>query len=377
MSEEPQIYKTEELASGTYGIVVTSKNGPKNDPTHVVKFFKSNEQRQKEISKSEEIATLTNNDSYKMESINLTPTNYPNEKNFKDLVKGTTYYGAKMTYLGINIEEFLKDRGNYNIELTTLYPQFSDILYLTLTFNKQGTCHRDIRLPNMLINKLGKLTLIDFGFYGTCMDAYIKNYPNRDYAYFIPPESALFYVNHSTLNLIQKKSLEKFTSEYEHLHYMEYITYYTYKEINSIELKDLLIKKNYLNLEYISSIHNGISNSISTWDNFGVGMIFLEILCTKYSKLCTRLKSYINNKSKESIESIKSLPVEDQQFVKTFHLLEEMTDPQLENRITPQEAFDKMKAIAELSVLEGGRRKRRTFRKKHNKRRTRCLKCKH
>jgi len=460
MSEEPkvpQIYPTQEVASGLHGTVVTNKYGPHNDPKYVVKFFTNESKRESEISKSEEIATLTENPLYKMESINLTPTNYPDEQNFKNLVKGTTYYGAKMPYLGINIRNFLD--GETTFPISTLYPEFKNILELTLKFNKEGTCHGDIRLPNMVINKEGTIRLIDFGEYDTCAKKYENLYPSREYLMYFPLESTLIDAsNPSQLELINEEDIKLFTLDYIHRSWNTYLSYYTYK-YGEKNIDTLLTQKNKNNLEYITTdfllkkvkdllkkklthfwsffsadkrlrymeankksveattkLIDGslsltdlttklksntdkfyelqikyltgdgkfdlygicISDAIydimfNTWDNFSVGMIFLEILCKKYSELCTRLRSHINNKSNESNEP---LSVEDQQFVKTFQLFEKMMDPQLETRITPQDAFTEMSDICKITS-GGGRRKRRTVRKKHNKRRTRRLKGKH
>ena len=426
------------LGNGAFGTVVTNKNGPNNNPTNVVKFFKNKTQRQTEITQTKKIFNLTHNGRYLMNSIDLIPEDYPNSIN-----TSTPFYGAKMPYLGIDIINYLNDR-EHTIPIEILYPQFRDILGLTLKFSNTGMCHRDIRLENMLIDpKSGRLTLIDFGFYNTCKNTYTRHYPSGNKSYFTPPENVLIRIDGGILKLVDEQFMDNLTKVYTGVHYSSYIDYYIYKKISEDQLYTFLKENNSKNLSYIKEIiltklkdglkikllgfelnrlvaeedrdvvkellesnntfidkcttltelitqltkksdenplftikdlylspdysivegiitgkiiNDIISETISnilfpTWDNFGVGMMFLELLCNKYRE---RLASLIL----------------DQKFIRTFQLLERMIDYQLETRITPNDAFTEMDAICKMTS-QGGRRRSTHRKKRTNRRKTR------
>lgn len=95
----------------------------------------------------------------------LKSINHPNIIKLLDIVVTKDYTHLVLEYcVGINLYEFMWNRGRNGIPELFARGIFIQLLSALDYLHNQNIYHRDLKLDNVMIDKSGKVTLIDFGF---------------------------------------------------------------------------------------------------------------------------------------------------------------------------------------------------------------------
>jgi serine/threonine protein kinase len=318
------------ISMGSYGVIY---NNPSN-PKEVIKILKPDTNINEEVRKAEKMVQLTGDNRQRIQKIRITKNDVPYNalkkyRNFNSLnsFMKNDIPALVMPHLGVDLMTYLDTKSYIPPEL--YLTQCYKLLKQTSILYQNGVSHGDLRAENITFDG-SEMTIIDFGTFGTFQEV-TEIYENGIHKNIVPswapPEFLILFDKVNMTKNYAERLVERSPS------YLFSIT---------SDLESLIKQTNDKNNEYIMEHNITKNDTIQYLDNFGLGMVLLEVLAVLYPDT--------NHKKLRA----------------TRVLLEKITHFEISKRILPDQALVEMEKIINST---GGRRYTRR-RSKTNRTRT-------
>jgi serine/threonine protein kinase len=198
------------LASGSYGCVIKpgyncKKNTLNNDNNNISKIFTNIDDWNKEVEIANILKEIDTNNDFTVQLISycqIQTLDYL-KKNISDYNKcnidNELIYQIEYEYGGVELTNIFQDVEI--LDVVFILKQFINIFEGLCKLDKKNIFHHDIKLNNILYNKVkNKFTLIDFGFYTT-------EKPKDDYMFIFFPSEYAFIKYKATKTILGEKKI--------------------------------------------------------------------------------------------------------------------------------------------------------------------------
>ncbi len=328
------------LGKGEYGAVFSPAlpniidNNPRIYPNNVTKVFFNKADYNSILNKKNVIREIMGEDvgypyvhQYKMSNLRNTAIDIYEDlsvtKSFKD---NDDLYLMRMPDLGEDASHIYKIKKQLlKIPIKTILQQISKLLNQTASLEKHKYIHGDIRDLNLMVEpNTGKMTIIDYDWF-LPFDIFLKEYSVFGF-YNNPPE---WLIKYPTM-------FDSYVAD-------NYVYFQHALNLTTDQIREKVSEANKINEEYIKNkeTYFNSTDSLLTFDNYGLALSLLNIINQLYTPIPTSLE-------------------------KTVSLLKKMSSMRIDERPTPTEAAAEMDAILK-TKFKGGNltyRKRRISRAK-------------